>query len=306
MIKCEICNEEFNDVKSFHTHIKKSESILISDYYYQYVPRYDKYNNKLIKYKSRDFYLSNDFNSRSNFLKWFIQNIHKQETSDYCYKKLEERIKEKKLKFNLSQAELSSIKLPNIIGFEKISSINTYINFCKKHKLIKRFDYKKEKIHVPNKKIKIIVDTREKKPLNLNSETVSKKLEYGDYAIKNNSLAIERKSIADFIGTMSSGYERFLKEIERSNYLIVLIENNYKKSLNYIPYVRRGKANFQKAGGSFAFKRMREIMENNINTQFLFVNDRQESAEMCEKLLKLPVNKVKKIDLQWAYDSGLI
>lgn len=64
----------------------------------------------------------------------------------------------------------------------------------------------------------IIIDTREQRPWTF-PESVSVRrgtLRTGDYAIDGDeSFAIERKSIDDFLGTVFSGWERFLREISR-------------------------------------------------------------------------------------------
>ena len=52
--------------------------------------------------------------------------------------------------------------------------------------------------------------------IKFSEETIVKKLDYGDYTLHDEELAvgcyIERKSINDLIGTMSGGLERFKKE----------------------------------------------------------------------------------------------
>jgi len=73
--------------------------------------------------------------------------------------------------------------------------------------------------------LKIIIDTREQKPLKFNneqiSEIVSQKLDFGDYACVFEdghmpAVYFERKSISDLFGTMGVGYKRFKKEIIRA------------------------------------------------------------------------------------------
>lgn len=40
-------------------------------------------------------------------------------------------------------------------------------------------------------------------------------LKYGDYALDGDSWAIERKSLPDFVGTVSADWDRFCRELER-------------------------------------------------------------------------------------------
>jgi ERCC4-type nuclease len=65
----------------------------------------------------------------------------------------------------------------------------------------------------------IIIDTREQKPLRFTGhETVRRKLDEGDYNIEEliPYIVIERKSLNDFYSTLTSGHERFKREILRS------------------------------------------------------------------------------------------
>lgn len=83
--------------------------------------------------------------------------------------------------------------------------------------------------------MKIIIDTREQRPLEFNhayiSETIKRKCEVGDYGCQledghETPIYFERKSIEDLFGTLSAGYKRFKKEILRAKenrYLLILI-----------------------------------------------------------------------------------
>ena len=81
----------------------------------------------------------------------------------------------------------------------------------------------------------IITDTREQLNLDFskfkNIEVVRKKLDTGDYSVSGceNHLCIERKAINDLVGTLVSGHQRFLRELERmKNYeeKYILIEHS--------------------------------------------------------------------------------
>ena len=65
----------------------------------------------------------------------------------------------------------------------------------------------------------IIIDTREQRPWHFPEElAISERgtLHAGDYALKyDDRFAIERKSMDDFLGTISSGWDRFLRELDR-------------------------------------------------------------------------------------------
>lgn len=68
--------------------------------------------------------------------------------------------------------------------------------------------------------INIIIDTREQTPFHFEPHLVNVRratLKIGDYAIDgDDGFAVERKSFDDFLGTISSGWERFAKEVARA------------------------------------------------------------------------------------------
>jgi len=95
----------------------------------------------------------------------------------------------------------------------------------------------------------ILIDSREQTPLEFSHSNIdgvyTRKLEVGDYGceFKNGYIPpvfFERKSIADLIGTLTSGMERFKKEIQRSKdsqcTLILIIEGSLLKCSKGIPY----------------------------------------------------------------------
>ncbi len=67
--------------------------------------------------------------------------------------------------------------------------------------------------------MKIVVDTREQTPWAFPcdlAESVRGTLTEGDYALEgDDGFAIERKSLSDFLGTISTGWERFKRELNR-------------------------------------------------------------------------------------------
>ena len=155
-------------------------------------------------------------------------------------------------------------------------------------------------------KYKILIDTREQKPLKFKRETVSQKLDYGDYAFSHSehtcNCHIERKSLSDFIGTISGGHDRFINELERAKdngaYLIVLVEEALTNALSfqYLPHISKK----IRATPEFIFHRVRDLIQEYPNIQFLFVNGRKESSRIVELIFTCECS-YKKIDLQLAY-----
>lgn len=69
--------------------------------------------------------------------------------------------------------------------------------------------------------LNITIDTREKTPWHFEAwqaNVLRGTLRTGDYALTgDDGFAIERKSLDDFLGTISSGWDRFTREIERAH-----------------------------------------------------------------------------------------
>ena len=152
-----------------------------------------------------------------------------------------------------------------------------------------KYEYPKEALKYKIKDgFSIYIDTREQMPLVIDYPTEVKGLKFGDYAINDpdNKCYIERKSISDFIGTMSGGYERFCREIERSiaaeANLIVLIERPLQECLSfqYLNYVSKK----IKVTPEFVFFNVRELIQKYTNVQFLFVDGREECVRVMKRV----------------------
>lgn len=68
-------------------------------------------------------------------------------------------------------------------------------------------------------RLHIIIDTREQRPWSFDpsrADVTVSTLRTGDYALAgDDGFAIERKSLDDFLGTISSGWDRFKRELHR-------------------------------------------------------------------------------------------
>ena len=66
----------------------------------------------------------------------------------------------------------------------------------------------------------IVIDTREQEPLQFSKlPTVEGTLSTGDYSVLGleNDFTVERKSLSDLFGSLTSGRDRFMREIQRMN-----------------------------------------------------------------------------------------
>ena len=73
-------------------------------------------------------------------------------------------------------------------------------------------------METPHQMLKIIIDTREQKELTFpHFESVRGTLQSGDYSIEGleHRFSCERKSISDLVGSLTSGRERFERELHR-------------------------------------------------------------------------------------------
>jgi len=64
---------------------------------------------------------------------------------------------------------------------------------------------------------RIVIDTREQTPWSFDCPTVRRKLDAGDYSVDgmDDAVAIERKSLKDFVSTVIHDFPRFAAELER-------------------------------------------------------------------------------------------
>ena len=97
----------------------------------------------------------------------------------------------------------------------------------------------------------ILIDTREQRPLKFKRNVKIMKLDYGDYAFSSSEASckafVERKAVGDFLGTISGGYERFLREIQRSvddDANLIIFDENYKNEV--MPGIFRSETALQK------------------------------------------------------------
>lgn len=308
MLKCLECNQDFEDNKLLHLHLR-SHGLTMAKYYQTHYPRFDIYDKSLIKFKDKEFYFNNDFNTKSNMRLW-ISKVNKEEVRTYVRNFLIRRKKRKNLIYAPCQVELQSLPLPDINYLNEL--FGDYCEFVKEIGLKPRFN--KLKLSLGDKNIsnyKIIIDTREERPLEFSIETEQKGLSFGDYRLNNDEITcncyIERKSLGDFYSTLMGNFNRFKREIQRANtskaYLVVVVESELENVYNFLhnPKVR-GKITMPP---ECIFHNMRELLQEFTNLQFLFVKDRKEASRIILRIFSSNC-EYKEIDLQACYDLGYL
>ena len=284
------------------------------EYYQTHFPRHDKYDGKIIKFKNKEQYFGADFNSRTSLRMW-LKNSTQQEIKTYCKDILIKRKEKKKLIYTPCQAELRSLIFPPIQYYNQI--FGDYYELCSDLGFKNKYKNFGEIIvgqEWQKPEYEILIDTREQRPLKFKRNVKLMKLDYGDYAFSSPEASckafVERKALGDFIATISGGYERFLREIERSINddagLVIVIEQKLSNVL-YFNHQRKkhgGRVYSKvKATPEFIFHRVRSMSQEFPTIQFLFVDGKRESARVIEKIFTSGCI-YREIDLQLAYDTG--
>ncbi len=309
MVKCAECDKDFKSEKSLHAHIK-CHDLRLAEYYQKNFPRKDLYSGELIKFKSKEYYFSTNFNDRRNMKKW-LESQDEQDQKKYCKKVLEERKNKKNLFYAPSQVELRSVMTPPVQHYLKV--FGSYSKICEELGLKNKFKDLSGEIKYDNssKDCKIYIDTREQKPFKFDIPFEIKTLKFGDYALSDKEVSgncyVERKSLNDFIGTMSGGYDRFRREVERAveqdAYLIVLVERSIEEAMNFnkLPYV----SSKVRATPEYIFNRVRSLNQDFKNIQFLFAKTKTEAVRLTKKIFFCG-QAFKTQDLQLAYDLKML
>jgi hypothetical protein len=280
-------------------------------YYQKYFERRDLLTNELINFKSKEQYLNSDFNDKNNMKKW-LKAQTPEKAQEYCKELLIKRKEVKNLTYSPTQVELRTIMAPSIIFYNNI--FKDYYDTCSSIGLENKFihphlvgDHFKNKL---TNKDTIYVDTREQSWLKFNTPFEIKTLGFGDYACSNDNCGcfIERKSLSDFISTLSvKNFDRFKNEIEKAkknnSYIIVMVEEKLTSALSfqYLPHISKK----IKATPEYIFHNVRELLQTYDNLQFLFVDGRGEMTRIIESIFASNCF-YKKIDLQLAYDMKIL
>jgi hypothetical protein len=302
---CKICNQEILE----DAHFWKEHRIKMSNYYDEHLPwKLDLHTNERILFKSRERYYLDDFLDKKN-MKSYLLSLTDDAQKAYLTSLLKRRKEIKDLIWTPTQVELRSVMMPSMVTFTKLFG-GGYYDLCKdlgfKNKLTSFLSY-------PNPTQSdafIYFDTREQKPLKFpRYEIQINKLDFGDYAFcKNgviNNIYVERKSLQDFISTISQGYDRFINEIERARamgvYLIIAVEAPISEALSF--NYSRWKSKFTKASPEFIFHRVRELLQSYPHIQFVFCKNREHMAELIEGVISF--DKII-FDLQYAVDTKIL
>jgi hypothetical protein len=307
---CKVDGKEFKDEKSLHLALR-GYGLNKEKYYHAYYPKKDLLTGETINFKTKDQYLNSDFNDKNNMKKWLKEQPLDQ-AQEYCRNLLIKRKKDKNLIYSPSQIELRTIMSPSIVFYNKI--FRDYYDVCSsiglENKFIHPCNITNQFNNKLNKKDTIYVDTREQSWLKFDIPFEIKTLSFGDYACSNDNCGcyIERKSLSDFISTLSvKNFDRFKNEIDKAqknnSYLIVIVEEKLANALSfqYLPHISKK----IKATPEYIFHNVRSLIQEYSNLQFLFVDGREEMKRTIESIFASKCF-YSKVDLQLAYDLKLL
>ena len=307
---CKVDGKEFKDEKSLHLALR-GYGLNKEKYYHAYYPKKDLLTGETINFKTKDQYLNSDFNDKNNMKKWLKEQPLDQ-AQEYCRNLLIKRKKDKNLIYSPSQIELRTIMSPSIVFYNKI--FRDYYDVCSsiglENKFIHPCNITNQFNNKLNKKDTIYIDTREQSWLKFDIPFEIKTLSFGDYACSNDNCGcyIERKSLSDFISTLSvKNFDRFKNEIDKAqknnSYLIVIVEEKLANALSfqYLPHISKK----IKATPEYIFHNVRSLIQEYSNLQFLFVDGREEMKRTIESIFASKCF-YSKVDLQLAYDLKLL
>jgi hypothetical protein len=306
-LTCKICALACGDEAELLKHLR-THKISQAEYFQKHYPRYDKLDGGIIRFKSRDFYFNAEFNSRANFATW-IRRASQDEAKSYIRAFLMNRKERKGLIYAPTQVELRTLMVPGMGFISKL--FGDYYAFTESLGLKRRFDhYSWSKMpNLSRKDHYIAIDTREQMPLTFSSPTARECLPFGDYRMNDGAFThecyIERKSCNDFYGTLSNGYERFSREIDRcvaaGAYMVVVVECDIDAVIKFPNSAQV--AGKMRISPEFVFRNMRTLLQKYSNLQFLFVKDRACAAKAIQRIFRSG-GEFKGIDLQYAMDTG--
>ena len=297
---CKICHAAVTEKK----HFWKEHKIAEADYFSKYEPKFDLLTGEQIPFKSFDSYVTNDFVLRGNLKKYLVQ-LSYPDAFKYLSNWIKTRKNFKNLVYSPSEFEFKMLQFPLISYLIKTYGYEFYRDICELSELKLLYNYSSIPT-IKYEEIEFLIDSREQHLLKTNNYQI-KKLDFGDYTTKNSDFVVERKTLQDALGTLSQGYDRFIREIERcvddNGYIVVLIEEKQSNldSYKFLPHTRHVKAE-----PVFIQHQIRELLlKYPTYIQFLAVDGTREAARVLEKIFRIE-GSARNWDLQFLYNKGVL
>ena len=301
---CKACGQEFKSDNALHKHVKV-HNLTVAEYYTTYYPRKNKLTGDPLPYKNKSDYFNIDFSTREQMIEWCNTHNNKEDIKEYILKQLRIRVEKNKSKYCPNHIEIEINKLPTIDIYKR--NFGGYGQACQRLGIEPIYNKGiKQNLFLQNDKVKetvIHIDTREQKPLFfINSK--NNKLDFGDYTIGGENYTytyVDRKSEGDFKGTMTVGFDRFKKELERARqfnaYLYIVTESSIDK------IIKNNKYGSYSSNLSYVWHNMRILThEFKGHCQFVFSGNRPNSQLLIPNLLYYGKN-LWDVDIQYLLDS---
>ncbi len=307
---CKVCGQEFKSDNALHKHLK-AHGLTVAEYYTTYYPRYNKLTGDPLPYKNKTDYFNIDFSTREQMIEWCNTHNNKEDIKEYILKQLRIRVEKNKSKYCPNHIEIEINKLPTIDTYKR--NFGGYGQACQRLGLEPIYNKGiKQNILQQNDKIKesvIHIDTREQKPLFFKNSKLHK-LDFGDYTVGGEDYTytyVDRKSESDFKSTMTVGFNRFTKELERAKqfnaFLYIVTESSLEKIERNNLYLKRRK--MKGAGNlSYIWHNMRVLTHQfKGHCQFVFSGSRENSELLIPNLLHYG-DKLWNVDIQYFLDKN--
>jgi len=312
--KCEECGQIFKSERSLHAHFKK-HGLTVAEYYTKHFPRFNMLTKEPLPFKNKQDYFTKDFSNRKQMLEWIkLQNAEDPKLKQYLLRKIYERMSSKQSYLMPGHIELELCQMPPLSFYKKcFGSYTETLNQLKSNFNLENIRLVYDKNIVENffekdrsyENLEILIDTREQQPLVFAKSKVLK-LDFGDYTIGGKDYSytfIDRKSEADFKSTMSVGFERFVREIERAkqfdSFLYILVDSSIEKIKNNNSFSPH------KSNLSYIWHNVRKLLRlYPDNCQFIFSGSRKASEFLVPRLLKIG-KKLWSCDIQYFIDERI-
>ncbi len=323
MITCAIDQTSHESIDALHGHLKTLR-VARERYWHTHAPRRDRLTGELIPFKDYEQYVSQDFLDKINLKRW-LKEQPRAVGLEWAKSWLNQRRAGKGLVYAPSQVELRTLCCPSMPYYQSVGAEEGgYYGITKALGFTARYSPDPLCFVPLPSGATIIQDTREQTPVKLTLPTIKATLNVGDYALAppyDLGIRIERKSLGDFCGTLSTrsildedgfptgqnALKRFDAELARAVaaglYVVMMVEANINDAqrFNFLPQTK-----WVKASPAFIFHNLRELLiKYPLTFQVLFVDGRREMADKIKRVFELG-NQVKTTDLQFALEEGLL
>lgn len=301
MERCLHCKKEFKSERGLHSHLRTHGGQL--KYYQTFFPRFDLFDKSAIEFKNKSQYFSQFFNSNENRRNFYNSPSRSKLKEETLIKEIKNNADYKGFDFLPSDSYLTLSELPTISIIKKV--LGSCFDFCEKSGLKPLFSKKLPNLffdkNLDMSKMQIFIDSREQQPFEFKNSLVNK-LDFGDYTASGDfysKVFIERKGLGDFASSMSSGYERFKRELDRArefnSYIVMVVEGGPLELEQHVGSLRKGKA----PNLSFSMHNARKLLIDYADSfQIVFCKNKKHASDITQRILFFGKESIE-CDLQY-------